>query len=85
MIDDARNHEREAYLLRFLKFTAFELFPLIYLLAYSMQQSPWETNRFSASQGIPPVYETRMFITAFILAHRHINTILTERAWTVVP
>ena len=28
---------------------------LAYLLTYSMEQSPWETNRFSASQEIPRI------------------------------
>jgi len=28
---------------------------LIYLLTYSMEQSPWEANRFSASQEIPHI------------------------------
>jgi hypothetical protein len=34
-----------------------------------MKQSPsWEANRFSASQEIPRIYVTRMFITAFTSA-----------------
>ena len=46
---------------------------LIQLFTYSMQHSSsWETNRFSASQDIPPFYGTRMFITAFTRP-RHIS------------
>jgi hypothetical protein len=37
-----------------------------YLLSYFMEQSPsWDANRFAASQEIPRIYATRMFITAF--------------------
>jgi hypothetical protein len=43
-----------------------------YLLTCSMEQSPsWESNRFSASQEIPPAfYGPRRFITAFTIARR---------------
>ena len=41
---------------------------LTYLLTYSMEHSPWEANRFAASQEIPAFYETRRFITAFTSA-----------------
>jgi len=35
-----------------------------------MEQSPsWEANRFSASQEIPALHGTGMFITAFTSAH----------------
>ena len=33
-----------------------------------MEQSPWETNRFAASQEIPPFYGTQSFITTFTSA-----------------
>ena len=33
-----------------------------------MEQSSWETNRFPASQEIPPFYGTHSFITAFTSA-----------------
>ena len=39
-----------------------------YLLTYSMEHSPWEANRFSASQEIPHIYVTRRLITAFTTA-----------------
>ena len=35
-----------------------------------MEQSPWEANRFSASQEIPAFYGTWRFITAFTSARR---------------
>ena len=41
---------------------------LIYLLTYSMQQSPWESNRFVASQEIPCILWNGRFITAFTSA-----------------
>jgi hypothetical protein len=40
-----------------------------YLLTYFMEQShSWEVNRFAASQEIPAIYGTRMFITTFTSA-----------------
>jgi len=42
------------------------------LLIYSMEQSPWETNRSSASQKIPAFYGTWRSITAFTSA-RHLS------------
>ena len=44
----------------------------IKLLTYSMEQSPWEANRFPASQEIPAFYGTRMFITA-VTTTRHLS------------
>jgi hypothetical protein len=45
-------------------------FVFVYLLTYSMEQSPsWESNRFSASQEIPRIL---WFITAFTRA-RHLS------------
>ena len=45
------------------------LYSIAYLLTGSMDQSPsWETNLFSASQEIPPIYINRTFITAFTSA-----------------
>jgi hypothetical protein len=43
---------------------------LIYLLIYSMEQSPsWEANRFSASQGIPHIlWDLKV---NYILLHKH--------------
>ena len=42
------------------------------LITDSMEQSPWEANRFSASEEIPAFYETRNSITAFTSA-RHLS------------
>jgi len=39
-----------------------------YLLTYSIEQSPWEANQFSARQDTPANYGTRSFITAFTTA-----------------
>jgi hypothetical protein len=39
-------------------------------LTDSMKQRTSEANSFSANQGIPTFYETRMFITAFKTARR---------------
>jgi hypothetical protein len=45
---------------------------LIYLLTYSIEQSPsWEANRFSVKK-FPAFYGTRRFITAFTRA-RHLS------------
>jgi len=46
------------------------LYSILYcILTGSMEQSPsWETNRFPASQEIPPFYGTQIFITAFTSA-----------------
>ena len=45
----------------------------IYLLTYSMEQSPsWEANWFEASQEIPAFYGTRRFITA-LTSVRHLS------------
>ena len=44
----------------------------LYLLAYSMEQSPcWEANRFSARKKFPAFNGTRNFTTAFTSA-RHL-------------
>jgi hypothetical protein len=43
-----------------------------YLVSYSMEQSPSETNQFAASQVIPAFYGTRRFITTFTSA-RHLS------------
>jgi hypothetical protein len=45
------------------------LYYIAYWLTGSNEQSPsWETNRFPASQEIPPFYGTQSFITAFTSA-----------------
>ena len=54
-----------------LSFSAVANF-LPYLLTYSMEQSPWKANRFSASQEIPLYYGTWRFITA-ITSVRHLS------------
>ena len=43
---------------------------LTYLLTYLMEQSPWEANRFSASQEIPHILWNPKFITAFTSARQ---------------
>ena len=40
-----------------------------HLLTYSIEQSPSESNRFSASKKIPVFYRTRRFIAAFTCAY----------------
>ena len=46
---------------------------ITYLLTYSMEQSPsWEANWFAASQEIPRIFETRMFLTVLTSA-RHLS------------
>ena len=44
------------------------LYYIAYLLTGSVQQSPWKTNQFSASQEIPPFYGNHSFITTFTSA-----------------
>ena len=47
----------------------YTLYYIAYWLTGSMEQNPsWETNRFPASQEIPPFYGTQSFITAFTSA-----------------
>ena len=47
----------------------YVLYSIAYLLTGSMQQHPsWESKWFSASEGIPPFYGNRSFITAFTCA-----------------
>ena len=41
-----------------------------WLLTNSTEYSPWEANRFSASQEIPAFYGTRRFITSFTSARQ---------------
>jgi len=49
----------------FARLSAMQNYQILGLLAYFMEQSPWEANRFSASQEIPHFYGNRRFITAF--------------------
>jgi hypothetical protein len=66
------------YLLTYLFITYLFTYLLTHLLTHSMQHSlSWEANRFSASQEIPRIYGTRMFITAFTSA-RHLSPILSQ-------
>ena len=52
----------------------------LYLLAYSMKQSPsWEANRFSARKKFPAFYGSPRFITAFTSA-RHLS--LSRASWS---
>ena len=56
----------------FARLSGMQDYPILSLLTYSMEQSPWEANQFSASQEIPRFYGTHRFIMAFTNA-RHVS------------
>ena len=53
----------------FCRLSGMQDYLILSLLAYSMEQSPWEAIRFSAGQKIPSFYGTHRFFTAFTSAH----------------
>ena len=54
------------------------------LFTYSMEHSPWEANRFSASQEIPPFYGTRRIITILTSA-RHLSISWANSIQSIPP
>ena len=54
------------------------------LLTYSLEQSPWESNWFAASQEIPHILRYPKFITAFTTA-RHLSLFWANFIQSIPP